>query len=159
MSRLPDVCWLRAHRFLPPPATPAPTPLQLVDRHQDLVRVRRLASFNSIDIQASAGGLAAHHHHVLSEEESPLAGGGPGAGLSWPGLAADTAPLKGGDGYDRLLEYRCGRYLFHHGQQTFLPVPAVPPDFGPSLAAVAGSRNVKGARCAVGGLWEGGWRW
>ncbi|PRW55974.1 Ca-transporting ATPase [Chlorella sorokiniana] len=103
----------------------------LADKQQDLVRVQRSASFNSINIQASASVHA--HAHVLCEDESPLAGRLP-----------DTAPLKGGDGYDRLLEYRCGRYLFHHGQGTFLPVPPLPADFPTSLAAVAGSRNIKG---------------
>lgn len=115
---------------------PAAAP-QLADKQQDLVRVQRSASFNSINIQASASVHA--HSHVLCEDESPLA----------PRLP-DTAPLKGGDGYDRLLEYRCGRYLFHHAQGTFLPVPPLPADFAAALAAVAGSRNIKGARgCGV----------
>lgn len=117
-----------------PPLHPPPHS-QLVDKQQDLVRVQRLASFNSINIQASAGSSGPH---VLSEEESPMAGS--------PAGVADITPLKGGDGYDRLLEYRCGRYLFHHGEATFLPVPALPADFGPALAAVAASRNIKGAR-------------
>lgn len=120
-----------------------------MDRQQDLVRVQRLASFNSINIQASTS------LHVLSEEESPMAAAA--------AVAAGTAPLKGGDGMDRLLEYRCGRYLYHHGQATFLPVAALPDDFGGSLAAVAGSRNVKGASRGVLGvdgeaLWVPRWR-
>ncbi len=54
------------------PALPAspPTPLsQLLDSHQDLVRVHRLASFNSINIQAN-GTASQHqaHHHVLLDE-------------------------------------------------------------------------------------------
>ena len=113
-------------------------PPQLADKQQDLVRVQRSASFNSINIQASAS----VHSHVLCEDESPLAAALP-----------DTAPLKGGDGYDRLLEYRCGRYLFHHGQGTFLPVPPLPADFPTGLAAVAGSRNIKGARCVALFAW------
>lgn len=106
-------------------AAPARLP-QLVDKQQDLVRVQKAASFNSINIQAST--------HMLADDESPLAS-----------VAATTAALKGGDGYDRLLEHRCGRYLFHHGQATFLPVPPSPPDFANALHAVAGSRNIKGA--------------
>ena len=122
-----------------------PGAAQLVDKRQDLVRVQRLASFNSINIQASAAGAA----HVLADDESPTAGAAAEA------LAAGTAPLKGGDGMDRLLEYRCGRYLFHHGEATFLPVPPLPTDFGPALAAVAGSRNVKGAAARGGGRARG----
>ncbi|EFN58732.1 hypothetical protein CHLNCDRAFT_140417, partial [Chlorella variabilis] len=113
----------------------------LVDRHEDLVRVQKMASFSSISIQAngsaslslSASSSHHHHHHVLSEDESPIAS---------PTVAA-TAPLKGGDGYDRLLEYRCGRYLYHHAQATFLPVPDMPHDFAATLHTVAGSRNIK----------------
>lgn len=121
----------------PTHSTPPRRP-QLADKQQDLVRVQRSASFNSINIQASA---SVHSAHVLCEDESPLAGALP--------LPLDTAPLKGGDGCDRLLEYRCGRYLFHHGQAAFLPVPPLPADFPASLAAVAGSRNIKGARCCA----------
>ena len=96
------------------------------------------ASFGSIDIQAngSSSAAAAPPPHVLSEDELPLSSG----------LApSDTVALKGGDGYDRLLEYRCGRYLYNAVQATFLPVPAMPDDFGTTLHAVAGSRNIKGA--------------
>ncbi|KAI3436891.1 hypothetical protein D9Q98_006299 [Chlorella vulgaris] len=106
----------------------------LLDSHQDLVRVHRLASFNSINIQANgtASQHQAHHHVLLDESESPLA------------LADPSAALKGGDGYDRLLEYRCGRYLYHHGLATFLPVPDMPDDFAAALHSLAGSRNIKG---------------
>ncbi|PSC67462.1 hypothetical protein C2E20_8853 [Micractinium conductrix] len=109
-----------------------------VDLQKELVRVQKLASFNAIDIQAScsthAGSL---HTHVLDEDETPVA--------SPSAFVVDaTAALKGGDGYDRLLEFRCGRYLFHHGKGTFLPVPALPADFGTTLHGVAGSRNIKG---------------
>lgn len=105
--------------------------------------MQKMASFSSISIQAngsaslslSASSSHHHHHHVLSEDESPIAS---------PTVAA-TAPLKGGDGYDRLLEYRCGRYLYHHAQATFLPVPDMPHDFAATLHTVAGSRNIKGA--------------
>jgi hypothetical protein len=108
-----------------------------VDKQQDLVRVQRMASFNSINIQASSSASHHSHSHVLSEDELPLAAAAAAA-------AADTAALKGGDGYDRLLEYRCGRYLYHHGEATFLPVAAMPADFAATLHTVAGSRNVKG---------------
>lgn len=119
----------------------APGPmLQTVDKQQELVRVHKLASFNSINIQASSAGGAATH--VLVEDETPVA--------TPTALADVTAALKGGDGYDRLLEFRCGRYLYHHGQATFLPVPAMPDDFSASLRGVAGSRNIKGG-C--------GWAW
>ena len=99
--------------------------------------MQKLASFNSINIQASSSASSHHAVHTLCEDESL-----PGS----PDIAtAVVAALKGGDGYDRLLEYRCGRYLYHHGQATFLPVPAMPDDFGSALHAVAGSRNIKGA--------------
>lgn len=75
-----------------------------------------------------------------------------------------AAALKGGDGYDRLLEFRCGRYLFHHGKGTFLPVPALPADFGTTLHGVAGSRNIKGAcgrdsGCSGVGTFQAEWGW
>ena len=108
--------------------------------------MQRVASFNSIDIQASSGGgggsggAPAPRLHVLSEEEddevAPLA------------LAAADA-LKGTDGCDRLVELRCGRYLYHHAQAAYLPVPALPPDFGAALNALASCRSIKGGwvRC------------
>ncbi|KAL4457986.1 hypothetical protein ABPG75_012851 [Micractinium tetrahymenae] len=105
-----------------------------VDKQQELARVQKLASFNSINIQASSAGGAATH--VLAEDETPVA--------TPTALADVTAALKGGDGYDRLLDFRCGRYLYHHGQATFLPVPAMPDDFAATLRGVAGSRNIKG---------------
>lgn len=113
---------------------PACAAMQSVDRQQQLVWVQRLASFNSLNIQANGSTSLHHPSHVLEEEEE---------GEELP-LAAAAAPLKGGDGYDRLLEYRCGRYLYHHGRATFLPVPAMPVDFATTLHSVAGSRNIKG---------------
>lgn len=112
--------------------------LQLVDKQQELVRVQKTASFNSINIQASSGsatGAGLLPTHVLAEDETPV--GTP--------MMADVSLLKGGDGYDRLLEYRCGRYLYNHAQGTYLPVPAMPADFSATLRGVAGSRNIKGA--------------
>jgi hypothetical protein len=117
---------------LPNPGLSPLVTVQSVDRQQDLVWVQRLASFNSINIQANGSTSLHHPSHVLAEEEEELP------------LAAAAAPLKGGDGYDRLLEYRCGRYLYHHGRATFLPVPAMPADFATTLHSVAGSRNIKG---------------
>jgi hypothetical protein len=105
-----------------------------MDRQQDLVRVQKMATLNSINIQANSSATAAAPHHLLVEDESPMAS---------PTMAA-TAPLKGSDGYDRLIEHRCGRYLYHHGQATFLPVPAMPDTFVTTLHTVAGSRNIKG---------------
>ena len=137
----------RPPRLRPPLCVP-PLCKQLVDKQQDLVRVQRMASFNSINIQASSSASHHAHSHVLSEDELPLAAAAAAA-------AADTAALKGGDGYDRLLEYRCGRYLYHHGEATFLPVAAMPADFAATLHTVAGSRNVKGklvVACSVGAV-------
>lgn len=118
--------------------------VQTVDKQQELARVHKLASFNSINIQASSAGGAATH--VLAEDETPVA--------TPTALADVTAALKGGDGYDRLLEFRCGRYLYHHGQATFLPVPAMPDDFAASLRGVAGSRNIKGGCRPAWRGWE-----
>lgn len=127
------------------PTCPRPVS-QTVDKQQELAHVHKLASFNSINIQASSVVVPATH--VLAEDETPVA--------TPTALADVTAALKGGDGYDRLLEFRCGRYLYHHGQATFLPVPAMPDDFPASLRCVAGSRNIKGGcrlhwRCGVAG--------
>lgn len=93
----------------------------LVDKQQDLVRVSRLASFASINIQASG----AVHVHADS------------------GPTDASAGIKG-DGFDRVLEYRCGRYLFSYATGTFLPVPPVPGGFVEELNAAAVSRRVKG---------------
>lgn len=110
----------------------------LLDKQEELVRVLKMASFNSINIQASSSvhqGLAGAH--VLTDDETPVH-------TPTAALTAAAAALKGGDGYDRLLEFRCGRYLYSHGQATFLPVPAMPSDFGTTLCSVTGSRNIKG---------------
>ena len=95
--------------------------MTLVDKHQDLVRVSRLASFASINIQASG---AVHIH----ADADPINA---------------TAGIKG-DGFDRVLEYRCGRYLFSYTEGSFLPVPPVPRGFIDELNAAAVARRVKG---------------
>ncbi len=97
----------------------------LVDKRQELARVSRMPSFASINIQASSAAV-----HVQ-------AGGG---GINGFNPAAGVT----GDGFDRMLEYRCGRYIFSYSQGTFLPVPATPSGFVDELNAAAVSRRVKG---------------
>jgi cation-transporting P-type ATPase 13A2 len=101
----------------------------LIDKRRELARVSRMPSFASINIQANS---AAVHVH---------AGGGGGFGL-----ANGTNPAAGvtGDGFDRMLEYRCGRYIFAYSQGTFLPVPVTPSGFVDELNTAAVSRRVKG---------------
>jgi hypothetical protein len=99
-------------------------PLQLVDKRRDLVRVQRVPSFSGINIQVAAT-------HVLSEDDAV------------PDQAAGLSGLKGGDGYGRLLEYRCGRYLYSEALNTFLPIPGLPADFDGQLHRVASSRNIQ----------------
>jgi cation-transporting ATPase 13A3/4/5 len=96
----------------------------LTDGRADLARVRRLPSFASIDVHAAA-----------------LGGGAPAPGGI--GLGGGAAAPKG-DGLDRLLEFRCARYLYSHAAATFLPVPGTPPGFQGELAAGAAARRVKG---------------
>ncbi len=99
----------------------------LVDRRQELTRVSRMTSFASINIQASSAAV-----HVNAGGSNGITNGfNPAAGVT-------------GDGFDRMLEYRCGRYIFSYSQGTFLPVPATPSGFVDELNSAAVSRRVKG---------------
>ena len=102
--------------------------LQLVDGARELVPVQRLPAFSGINIQAAAA------THVLSEDDA----------------AEDEHEqhnLKGSSGsstgLDRLLECRCGRYLYSEGLDTFLPVPGLAPGFPGQLHRLA-SRRISG---------------
>ncbi|GAB4820540.1 hypothetical protein N2152v2_007586 [Parachlorella kessleri] len=102
----------------------------LVDGARELVPVQRLPGFSGINIQAAAA------THVLSEEDAAedeqeqhnLKGSGGGSSSS---------------GLDRLLECRCGRYLYSEGLDTFLPVPGLAPGFAGKLHRLA-SRRISG---------------
>ena len=117
---------------------PRHTPcVQLVDRRRELVRVHRMPALCGVSVSADARPPPATH--VLCEEEheeehegGALKGGGPAAGGSC------------GDGFDRMLEYRCGRYLYSEAQATFLPIPGLPSGFGAQLHRVASSRGIQG---------------
>lgn len=107
---------------LSPPAT-----AQLADKRRELVVVQRVPSLAGINIQVAAAA------HVLSEEDDSAEQPGSSSGL------------KGcSDGCDRLLEYRCGRYLYSPALNTFLPIPGVPTDFAGQLHRVATSRSIQG---------------
>lgn len=97
----------------------------LVDKRQELTRVSRMTSFASINIQASSAAVYVH------------ADGGITNGMN-------SAAGVTGDGFDRMLEYRCGRYIYSYSQGTFLPVPATPSGFVDELNTAAVSRRVKG---------------
>lgn len=94
------------------------------DKRQDVVPVSRLPSFASISIQASSS-------PVLHGDDSIAPFPATGIGIK-------------GDGCDRMLEYRCGRYLYSHSVGTFLPVPSVPEGFIDELMGASNSRRIKG---------------
>jgi cation-transporting ATPase 13A3/4/5 len=84
-----------------------------------------MSSFASINIQASSAAVNAHTDGGITNGMNPAAG-------------------VTGDGFDRMLEYRCGRYIFSYSEGTFLPVPATPSGFVDDLNTTAVSRRVKG---------------
>lgn len=88
----------------------------LADGRQELVHVTRLPALLSVTISRSPSSP-----HVLHEDE----------------IQEEDVPVLKGDGCDRLLEYRCGRYLFSHAEQTFFPVPGLPKDFPATVRALA----------------------
>lgn len=98
----------------------------LVDKQQEVTRVLRLPSFTSVNIQASA---------ALDLGDDPAA--------AFSSTSSSGGGLKG-DAVDRMLDYRCGRYLFSDALGTFLPVPPVPEGFIEELNAAATSRRIKG---------------
>lgn len=118
--------------------------VQLVDRRRELVRVQLVPSFTGTVV---AGG---EPQHVLCDEVLPPAAGGEDEGGALKGFSGAGSGLS--DGLDRLLEYRCGRYLYSEAQATFLPIPGLPTDFASQLHRVATDRSIQGvpARSAAG---------
>lgn len=96
----------------------------LIDKRQELVKVSRLPSVASINIQQPHGTIVADDDDGFS-----------------PITQNDFAK---GDSTGRLLEYRCTRYLYSSSAGTFLPVPSMPSEFVDELHAAATARRVKG---------------
>lgn len=104
--------------------------VELADRRQELVPVSVLSRLQSINVHA---GTSSHTH----------------AGATLLGTSGDTTPASSSgsgkvDASERMLDYRCGRYLYSHAEDTFLSVPGMPAGFQQELAAAASARHIKG---------------
>lgn len=105
----------------------------LADGGQELATVTVLPGvLRSVRISA-----ATSPHLLAEDEELQLLG----AHASLPSKEHEA----GVGGYsDRLLLYRCGRYVFSAVEQTFVPVPSLPKGFVTLLAHAAAAPNAVG---------------
>lgn len=95
--------------------------MQLADQRRELVAVQVVPAFSGVQVQAGV--------HVLSEDEV---------------VEGSAAGSPHGDGFDRLLEFRCARYLYSPAEDTFLPIPGLAPDFAARLHRIATSKSIQG---------------